>query len=81
VSKPKKKVRRKRSKEVSDGRLFYAVADWIYAHGGSALEAGPAGTMNAEFGIGKHTFYVAVRVTGKRPEIIEKVKRRDEVEP
>lgn len=73
--KQKRKQRRKYSPKVASIRLLHAVGDWVNANGGNALVAGNIGIMDHPAmgifseGLDSLSFYVVIKVTGKRPEI------------
>lgn len=72
--KRKKPQRRKWSRKVAADRLLRAVGDWVNSAGGSALVAGNIGVMNLPdmhggFGPDPLSFYVCIKVTGRRPAI------------
>jgi hypothetical protein len=72
--KKKRKPRRKYSPKIASIRLLNAVGDWVNANGGNALVAGNIGLMDNpahgifEEGLDSLSFYVCIKVTGKRPE-------------
>lgn len=74
MKKKQARSRPKLSRTVAANKLLWAVGDWVNANGGSAVVAGDIGLMDAPnlrdvlTGPDPLTFYVCVKVTGKRPE-------------
>ncbi|MFZ0537520.1 MAG: hypothetical protein WAM47_11675 [Candidatus Sulfotelmatobacter sp.] len=71
--KKKRKQRRKYSPKIASIRLLGAVDDWVNANGGNALVAGSIGLLDHPSmgifseGLDSLSFYVVMKVTGKRP--------------
>lgn len=73
--KKKRKQRRKYSPKIASIRLLGAVGDWVNANGGNALVAGSIGLLFSDHpsmgifseGLDSLSFYVVIKVTGKRP--------------